>query len=815
MRETLLLGTIFVLMGFSVDYRRISGIVKDAGNNRPLAGASIKILESAKGVVTDQNGVFSIDVANDPSDVKVVISSTGYKTDTLMLCSTVAFHTLFLEQVAGTLTDVTVRTDRQKELRENPVAITSVPALKIDRTLQSNIIDVLVKNVPGLNAVKTGPNISKPFIRGLGYNRVLTLYDGIRQEGQQWGDEHGIEIDPYGLQKAEVLKGPVSLIYGSDALAGVVSLIPFRPKDQTGNIRGRLTSEYQQNNGLIGNGIRLYSSNRNWYFLGAGSYRMAKNFQNPVDGRVYNTNFKEASATVSLGHTGANGKSTINLTLFNDRQGIPDGSRDSLTRKFTKQIYEGDRDNIKDRPVVSDQQLNSYRLSPLHQRIQHYRIYSNNQYKLRHGEVEASIAWQQNIRQEFSHPTITDQAGMYVRLNTLNFGFKYTLPVWQNLDLTIGVNGMNQGNKNKDATDFPIPDYRLWDIGSFIFSKWKYKHFTFSGGIRYDHRHIDGKPLYTVKNQYTGFDKTTDHPDAKATRQFSRFNKSFHGLSLSLGSTYTFNSHISLKANIARGYRAPNITELAANGLDPGAHIIYKGNMNAQPEFSFQQDLGMDMEYSAFSGSISVFNNYINHYIYLTELSNDGAPLTDAQGNKTFQYQQAGAHLYGLELTANIHPRSLKGLSWNNNLSITYGANTSHLYENKGTLGRYLPHIPPVSWLSNITQIVSLQNKVFRCLTFMTELDYHGSQNRFLGLYNTETATPSYTLVNIGTGVSLQCNGRQRIELQVAINNVMNTTYQSHMSRLKYFEYYSFSPTHRYGIYGPGRNICIKIIFPI
>lgn len=80
-----------------------------------------------------------------------------------------------------------------------------------------------MKNVPGLNAVKTGSNISKPFIRGLGYNRVLTLYDGIRQEGQQWGDEHGIEVDAYNMDHAEVIKGPASLMYGSDALAGVVS----------------------------------------------------------------------------------------------------------------------------------------------------------------------------------------------------------------------------------------------------------------------------------------------------------------------------------------------------------------------------------------------------------------------------------------------------------------------------------------------------------------------------------------------------------------------------------------------------------------
>src|SRR5690606_6436600 len=148
-----------------------------------------------------------------------------------------------------------------------------------------NIIDVLVKNVPGIKAVKTGPNISKPFIHGLGYNRVLTLYDGIRQEGQQYGDEHGIEIDDYNIEQAEVIKGPASLLYGSDAIAGVISLFPYIPKSNDGKLHGKYTSEYQTNNNLIGNGLRLDYSDEKWLFALNGSYRMAKNYRNPIDGR--------------------------------------------------------------------------------------------------------------------------------------------------------------------------------------------------------------------------------------------------------------------------------------------------------------------------------------------------------------------------------------------------------------------------------------------------------------------------------------------------------------------------------------------------
>ena len=123
----------------------------------------------------------------------------------------------------------------------------------MEKTNETNIIDALVQNTP-TGSRKTGPNVSKPFIRGLGYNRVLTLYDGHRQEGQQWGDEHGIEVDSYNIA-AEVIKGPSSLMYGSDAIAGIISFFPYIPV--TPNTESlKATSEYQTNNGMVGAGFR-------------------------------------------------------------------------------------------------------------------------------------------------------------------------------------------------------------------------------------------------------------------------------------------------------------------------------------------------------------------------------------------------------------------------------------------------------------------------------------------------------------------------------------------------------------------------------
>ena len=114
------------------------------------------------------------------------------------------------------------------------------------KSASTKIIDALCK-IADLSQINTGAAISKPVIRGLGYNRVVVINDGVRQEGQQWGDEHGIEIDEYSVAKAEVLKGPASIMYGSDALAGVVNFITNVPVPE-GTIKGNVLANYQTNN---------------------------------------------------------------------------------------------------------------------------------------------------------------------------------------------------------------------------------------------------------------------------------------------------------------------------------------------------------------------------------------------------------------------------------------------------------------------------------------------------------------------------------------------------------------------------------------
>ncbi|WP_304342815.1 TonB-dependent receptor [Chryseobacterium koreense] len=696
---------------------------------------------------------------------------------------------------------------------ENPIAIASVSSKQIERTAENNIIDILVKNVPGLKAVKTGPNISKPFIHGLGYNRVLTLYDGIRQEGQQYGDEHGLEIDDYNIERAEVIKGPASLLYGSDAIAGVISLFPYIPSTHNKKLNWKYLNEYQTNNNLIGNSLRLYYSTERFLFVLNGSYRMAKNYRNPIDGRVYLTNFNVTNLSAIAGYKTDKGFTYFNLTLYDNHQGIPDGSRDSLTRKFTKQTLEQDQDDILNRPIVPEQELNSYKIPDLSQHIQHYRAYLHSSHEIGSGDVDVLFGVQQNIRREFTHPTNAKQAGMYMRLNTLNYGIRYNAPRFANIETAIGINGMLQSNKNKDATDFPIPDYNLIDGGIYLYGKWKKDKWSISGGARYDLRQVQWNDFYVAEDPYTGFEKQSDANNPSADLQFEAFKKTYRGISGSIGATFHANKNISLKANVGRAYRTPNITEIGSNGLDPGAHITYLGNRTFSPEFSLQEDFGVNWKFQDVSGEIAVFNNNIQNFIFMSAIADaQGNPLLDAQGNRTYQYLQSKAQLYGGEFWFAIHPRNGKGFRLDNSLSTVYGYNHQSELKGKGTEGEYLPLIPPLMINSSLLKRIESKSKWLSSITPKFEVEHSASQNKYLGINGTETATPSYTLFNLGFTAEINSAEDRNIHFVFQVNNLFDKAYQSHLNRLKYFEYYEQSPNGKYGIYNMGRNLALKII---
>jgi iron complex outermembrane receptor protein len=354
----------------------------------------------------------------------------------------------------------------------------------------------------------------------------------------------------------------------------------------------------------------------------------------------------------------------------------------------------------------------------------------------------------------------------------------------------------------------------LYDAGLYIYSKWKRKKWSISGGIRYDLRKIQWNNFYVAANPLTGFDQQSSSQNPDATLQFESYQKLFQGISGSIGATYQPNKNLSFKANIGRAYRAPNITEIGSNGLDPGAHIIYLGNRNFKPEFSFQQDFGMNLKFKDFSAEASFFNNNIENYIFMSIVADaSGNPIIDAQGNKTFQYQQSAAHLYGTEFSFIVHPHKSKGFRWHNSLSMVYGFNRKSNFRGKGTEGAYLPLIPPCMLVSSVSQAIKPGSGLI-ILTPKFEVEYAAAQNRYLGLNSTERATPSYSLFNTGLTSEIKYADAKTLQFIFQVSNLFNRTYQSHLNRLKYFEHYTQTPNGRHGIYNMGRNFALKMIVP-
>jgi iron complex outermembrane receptor protein len=300
-----------------------------------------------------------------------------------------------------------------------------------------------------------------------------------------------------------------------------------------------------------------------------------------------------------------------------------------------------------------------------------------------------------------------------------------------------------------------------------------------------------------------------------AGHPFYNYKHNFSGVSGSVGFAYNFSEKLSVKANMSRGFRAPNIAEISANGVHPGTNIYQIGNDQFKPEFSLQEDLGFTFTSKYAAISFSLFNNVISNYIFNQKLlSANGGDSVIVTNNQTFKFQQGKANLYGGELSVDIHP--VKGLHFENTLSMVYGDNKSMDTRLKTDSNKYLPFIPPLHGISELRYGFTSKSHHIVDGFVKVQLAYYAAQNRVYLADNTETATPGYTLFNAGLGAGFtNKSGKKIFDLYVMGNNLFNVAYQDHLSRMKYFEPYSNSTTGHYGIYNMGRNIAFKIEFPL
>lgn len=767
---------------------QFTGYVLDAKNAQPLSGASVYVSDLKTGAVTDTKGFFRI--TGIPAGQHLVeVSFVGYATVTELIQMNADVNKSFslsatiLENNEVVVTGVSTAT----QIRRTPTPVSIVKRTELIKISATNLVDALSRK-PGIAQISTGPAISKPVIRGLGYNRVVVMSDGIRQEGQQWGDEHGLEIDEYSVQKVEILKGPASLMYGSDAMAGVIHIITNSPVAQ-GLLKGSITGNFQSNNSLAGTGVQLAANHHSGFNWNAyTSVRRAADYRNAYDGRVYNSKFKEFNFGGYAGFNGKWGFSHLILSRFHQLAGVVEGDRDA-NGQFLKPMPGGNT------ALPSAADFNSASPQLPYQDITHEKLISDNSFNFPAGRLTVMAGIQRNRRIEFGNPDDPDEKELFFDLGTITYAVSFHETKNTSWHHSVGIAGMVQKNQNK-GVEVLIPEYRMKDIGGFWYVARSWKQLSFSGGLRIDHRALHSFAL-----------------DENGQPRFTDLKRTFTNISGSAGFSYIPHPSWTIKWNLARGFRAPAIAELASNGTHEGTNRYEYGSRHLNTEKSLQTDAGVEWKSEHMSVGLNLFYNAISDFIYYQKLRgfSGGDSLVDVDGDliQAFHFTQDDARLAGGELLLDIHPHPLDWLHFENSFSIVQGRFAKAVDGTKN-----IPLMPAAHLLSELRADISTGDSRWQNIYVKLEFEHFFRQNTPFTAYDTETPTKGYTLLHAGAGLDLKSKTKTTIaSLYFNVSNLFDVAYQNHLNRLKYTAVNPVSG--RTGVFNMGRNFSIKLIVPI
>jgi iron complex outermembrane receptor protein len=512
------------------------------------------------------------------------------------------------------------------------------------------------------------------------------------------------------------------------------------------------------------------------------SDKMAHAYKNKYDGYVPGSQFRERAGRLMLGVNKAWGHSRLAWTAYHLTPGIIEGERDPETGELEhEEGFTG----------------HGYGKSLPFQQVKHYKLVWDNSLNLSSGYLKAIIGYQQNRRQEFEESS--DEYELYFKLHTLTYDLRYVTNEWDGWKLSAGVGGMYQKSDN-EGEEYLIPDYRLFDFGIYatatkaIGGRW-----TLNGGVRYDHRRLHGNELMEDDEM-----------------RFTDFSRHFNGLTGSIGAVCNINEQFNLRLNLARGFRTPNMSELASNGVHEGSVRYELGNQQLKAEYSLQADLGLDYTSRYVSAQVALFANRIDNYIFTHRLNQE-----IEEGYLTYAYTQGDARLLGFEAGVDFHP--IHSVHFSNTFSYV-DAQLMHASEDT----KYLPFTPAPHWTSELKWELfhhshttinhrhstdAVHRSLLNNLYVAVGLDCYLKQTHIYRADDTETETPGYALLSLSAGTDIQVKGRKVAELYVTADNLLDKAYQNHLSRLKYAD--ENTVTGRRGVFNMGRNITFKLVIPI
>lgn len=710
-----ILASMVAINSFAQDFK---GTVIDKETNKPVPFADVYFNELNTGAATDIDGHFIIHHYH-PKKVHVQISFIGYTTLIAEIDLAVTKEKIFyLDPTHIELEEVIVSIPTGKLQNENVVSVEQKKITELRQSAPLTLAEAIT-NIAGVEQNTTGVGIGKPIIRGLSGNRIVTYAQGIRIENQQWGAEHGLGVGEVGIESVEVIKGPASLLYGSDALGGVLYFVDERYTNHN-SVEGFAQTTFISNTlGTINNvGMKLH--NEAFLLNVFGTYGSHADYQTPNDERVFNTRFDEKNIKASLGIHRNNWISNIRYSYLQNDFGItPDPIYSTSTNRGMELPF---------------QRINNHNLS-----FENTLFTGNSTWDL-------ILGYTDNNRKEFEDNA--SSAALAMKLQTGTYNLKWSSPVIsKKIDFILGSQGMHQTNNNS-GEEILIPSATTIDVGGFAIANFDLNKFQLQAGIRYDNRHIDSQEMLDETNAILIED----------------LNTSFSSINYSGGAVYSQNA-ITLRANIASGFRAPNTSELLSNGVHEGTNRYEVGNANLKSEQATQIDFSFDYQNEHIEFSLNPYLNTIDNYIYL---SPTGAMIDNAP---VYEYTQTSATLMGGEFGVHYHPHSIHWLHIESNVATVYAEDNNN---------NPLPLIPATNINTTLKVEFSSEGK-FRIKDIHLQDIYKFEQSRASVF---ESPTPSYNLVNIGLNMELATRN-QPIEINVGVKNVFNTNYIDHLSRFK------------------------------
>ncbi|MGY4383550.1 iron complex outermembrane receptor protein [Pedobacter sp. UYP24] len=763
-----LLYILFSGTGYAASLADVTGKVTDAQSNTSLSGATVSIPDLRKSALTNDNGEFTIKNLPFRGKFLVQVSYVGYKSITKTVDFSVSANLTFALQpsvIEGQEVVIT-GSGSSSDNRKNSTSVATLNKSQLLSHPSTNLMDA-ISRLPGVAQITTGPSISKPVIRGLSYNRVVTLSNGVKQQGQQWGDEHGIEIDQYSADHVEVLRGPASLMYGSDALGGVINILDGLPAPE-GTLRGEFLTNYASNNGLTGSSLMLQGNENGLVYKVRGTYKNAYSYQTPTE-YVPNSGFNETNFEGQIGVNRKWGYAHLDASSFRNNIGFYEPVRNA-DGQLTDQ----------DGNLFSDAQNKDRSLAFPKQDVRHYKIALNSNIILGDGSLKATLGYQHNLRRELESEG-PEGLALFLNSHTYSYDLKYSLKDFNGWAPVVGLSGEFINSLNTTGGAQLIPDYNSSALGGFVFIKKSWESDSFNAGARLDYRKMDGK-AFSGDAEFFAFSNTISH------------------ITGAVGYTHEFNEALSFKSNAGSAFRAPNIAELSSNGVHSGAFRYEVGNPSLKPEQSYQLDASFEYQSQYISASLGGFANLINDYIYY---NTNGTTIAIDNGNGStrdfpvYNFVQNNAFLRGIEASLTLHPVSF--IHFENGFSYTRATNRS--------IKTSLPFIPAATLRNELRfepKITGTNNSYFA-----VGIDNFFKQDK---IDSFESASSGYTLLNASVGTTIRLGKSQDITVYVAGRNLLDKAYYDHLSRFKPGRLSDEDPT--LGIYNQGRSITFGLNIP-